>query len=193
LADNVRLRCSKGPINAKLADYHRATKKAPARGQLVVCSRRPCPVASKQIRPTLVVQSSSRLGTPKSPRTAGASRPRYQQPCKTLRSLLDQRSAGKEGGGRGGLAGLHCSALCLRSSLRAASWALSRSVSACASRRDAFNVGVGSSGGGRDEDNEASNIATFIEGSIGVIVRSSQDMIIIWRTNKTPNSRAANQ
>jgi endonuclease YncB( thermonuclease family) len=28
------------------------------------------------------------------PRTVGASRPRYQQPCKTLRSLLAQRSAG---------------------------------------------------------------------------------------------------
>lgn len=94
-------------------------KIVPARGQLIVCSRQPLPSVPKQTRPILLVQSSSREASPTLPRTAGASLPRCQQPCSTLRSLLAKRSAGSAGEG-GAESTTHCSIFRLKSSVTAA-------------------------------------------------------------------------
>ncbi len=191
----------------------------PARGQLIVCWRSPWPFASKQIRPTFVVQSSRCLIMPDPATTVGASRPRSQQPCRTLRSLFAQRSAGKGGGGavcesageggRGGGDGegrgfgwggaawgtaavLHSSTLCLNSSFRVESWEASRVCSACNSLSDARSTGVGSGTTGGAGGVGDSAIVTVIEATPGM-VRRNHDAMRSRRIKRRPKHRDAHQ
>ena len=97
------------------------------------------------------------------------------------------------GGGLGGSIGLHIATLCLMSSCRAASSALSFFSSACASSSEALSTGVGSGGGWGAGGAGVSCVATLSDGSTGAQARRSHEASSSRIRNSRPHSRAPHQ